>query len=307
MMLDDSGSLNCEEWYVGPPNKPKDGDFSYSSVSVADGDTTRPIFQINHKLKIHFKITPGYKKTVEEMPEARRNVELAIPRKLDWIHKFFAGWDKKAMQQVFDHQGRVWSKRKSKPVAFEDLIAEGVFLPSIADSDEHVEKGYVPTLRTKAVPVGKKTTVVWVVEMDNETGKQMVRRGSVDDLEAGDEIIPRIMAECVIFAKNEACYTYPIVECAVYKAGAGQTGGLKIPGMDGTVQSVADHLRDQQKEDAPVVKRVRSSSDDGETEAKGENDGGGGGTKSSSADSMPDDYEFEDEPDDVEIPEQEDF
>lgn len=300
-ILDELSGVN---WVVGVPNKPQDGKFFYCRIGVQDGDWTRPVIQIREKLRVNFPVTPGYQKTITEFPYLRRNIELAIPRKYSHIHKFFAEWDMKGMQQVQAQQKSIWPKKKV--VALKDMLSEGRFLPSINDSDKHVEKGWDPTMRTKAVPYGdpkkpnSKQTIVWVIYTDEVTGREKSRRGTVDDIEMGDELIVSIMVESVTCGKDEACYTYPIVECAVWKGGQVQAGSLQIPGVDGGSVTIGEHFRNQQ-DDRPILKRSRSSESDGATESKGNT------TTTTSSTTDADDYEFEDEPDDISVPEQTDF
>jgi hypothetical protein len=213
-------------------------------VSYANQSSTsraNPRFQLHFRARVKHDPSPGWNKECADMPHARRNIELAIPRAMQDVHAWFANWDKTGIRHTHENQTIVWPSKR--PKALEDLVAEGLFRSSIPDSQKLVDNGWDPSLRLKAVPPGPaekpnfKPTRVYISNPDGT-----ISEGTLDDIAKGDEVVASAEVEGWWGSKDSSGYTYRADEILVYK---------------GNVRPKECSLRSLSG-DGPIVKRART-------------------------------------------------
>lgn len=251
--------VDCSPWVITPPKKGPKAYNSYVNVSKTSRDNPR--FQFPCKLRVKFEPSPGMNTKIADDPHSRRNVVFGIPRSMADMIEIFNEWDKIACRHTFENQSVVWPNKR--PKSLEDLIPDGLFLPSVKDSQKAIDNNWDPQFKAKAVPLGpadkrnKNPTLVFVTDTDGT-----VREGTVDDIEIGDDVVPLIVVEGW-YGGKESGYVYRIDECMVYKGN--RRSGPSMRALDGT--------------NAPLVKRSRPDPNDTTPVAA---DGGGGGGAASS-------------------------
>lgn len=253
-----SGPLDHSEWNFTAVKKPQGAMTSNSYVNMSATSRKNPRFQFHTRLRVKHTPSPGQNKTIETHPDERVNVEVAIPRAFSDIHEWFNSWDARGVSHTFQNQKVIWPKKRPKKE--EDLIAEGLFRPSITDNAQMVQNGWDPALRLKAIPPGppekpnRKPTRVYVVNGDGT-----MREGTIADISMNDDIVASVDVEGWWGSKDSSGYTYRIDECAVYKPEQ-RPSTCQLRSVDG---------------DGPIVKRGRTETNTTTEETTGTEEGSG--------------------------------
>jgi hypothetical protein len=231
---------DSSSWDLTPAKRPQGSVAFISYANKSKTSRDNPRFQMHVKLRVKHEPSPGLNKTREEMPHARCNIELGVPRGFEDIHAWFAAWDKVGIRHTHDNQEVVWPGKRAKNL--DDILPEGLFRASIPDSQRLVDNGWDPALRLKAVPPGPPEKPNWKasrIYVQNSDGT--VREGGIDDISRGDEIIASVEVEGWYGSKDSSGFTYRLDEGLIIKAHQ-RPKGLTLRALDG---------------DGPIVKRMR--------------------------------------------------
>lgn len=231
---------DCSQWEFTHAKRPKDSVTFNSYVNTSSTCRDNPMFQLPCKLRVKHDPSPGWNKSRVDLPYARCNIELGVPRGLTAIHDWFANWDKSGIRHTYENQELVWPNKR--PKSLEDIVPEGLFRPSIPDSQKLIDNDWDPSLRLKAVPEGppekpnKKVSRIYVQNPDGS-----VREGTIDDICKGDDVVAIVEVEGWYGSKDSSGYTYRIYECMVYKANQRPSGPtLRSLDSDGPLLKPSD-------------------------------------------------------------------